>query len=200
METGTIQNDLDTTILTMQNQLETLQKFISRRFDELSMEVNATSQQMDMTEGSIISRFGEIMEALSAISFHGNALTPANAGVDLEAVIETTENAANKILDAADRIAERVEKEKDWDDEKSRAVLRESITKDVQDILMACTFQDLAGQRIRKTLENLHTIEDRLGATLEKLGVNIAVNQKEATEKAVGGELTSQNEIDNLFD
>ena len=109
---------------------------------------------MDMAEEGISSRFSEILDLLGAISFHGDGQTAANAGVELDAVISITENAANRILDAADRIATKLEESNLIIDTKT-AQTAASISEDINEILMACTFQDLTGQRIRTTIENL---------------------------------------------
>lgn len=189
--------DLHHVVNSVQSQLDAMQRFVSRRFDEISMEINATSQQVDMAEEGIKNRFGEILEILGAISWSGDGTTPANTGVELEAVIKDTEKAANTILDATDRIAKRIDPQKgeNWNDEASRRKALEAMANDVQDILMACTFQDLAGQRIRKTLENLRSIEDRLSSTLERLGIKITAP---ATNPAIA-RATSQSDIDEMF-
>ena len=46
----------------IKDQIDTLERFIARRFDEISMEINATSQQVDMAETGITSKFSEILE------------------------------------------------------------------------------------------------------------------------------------------
>lgn len=178
-------------------QLETLETFIARRFDEISMEINATSQQVDMAESGIASRFAEILEILGAINYSGGGNSAANTGVELEAVIEDTENAANVILDAADRIVEYVDEEKDWGDEAIKEDIRQHIKNDIQEILMACTFQDLTGQRIRNTLTNLQNIEERLSSTFERLGIQVEANQ-DAIDAHVH-KAANQKEIDNLL-
>ena len=192
------QEDIYRTVDTVNTQLQTLEDFIARRFDEISMEINATSQQFDMAESGITQRFSEILEVLSAIGYSGRAGgTSANTGVELEAVIEDTENAANHILDAADRIAEYANEEKNWEDASSRNEIREKIKNDVQEILMACTFQDLTGQRIRNTLKNLHTIEEQLSSTFERLGIDVEPPE-DLVQKHVQ-EASDQSEIDDMF-
>ena len=192
------QEDIYRTVDTVNTQLQTLEDFIARRFDEISMEINATSQQFDMAESGITQRFSEILEVLSAIGYSGRAGgTSANTGVELEAVIEDTENAANHILDAADRIAEYASDEKNWEDASSRNEIREKIKNDVQEILMACTFQDLTGQRIRNTLKNLHTIEEQLSSTFERLGIDVEPPE-DLVQKHVQ-EASDQSEIDDMF-
>lgn len=178
------------------SQLEAVERFMARRFDEISMEINATSQQVDMAEDGMTRRFSEILEILGAINYIGQGDSAANTGVELEAVIEDTEDAANKILDSADRIASYVDDDVDWNDESVRANVREQIKNDVQEILLACTFQDLTGQRIRNTLNSLHDIENRLSETFDRLGIE--VNQNVDVEKHIA-KAHSQSEIDALL-
>jgi len=191
------QRDMNAVIESLSGQLEQMEKFVSRRFDEISMEINATSQQVDMTEDSITRRFAEILEILGAISYHGSGDSAANSGVELEAVIEETEDAANHILDAADRIMDYVSDKNDWDKPESREKVREKIQNDIQEILMACTFQDLTGQRIRNTLNNLHQIESRLSATFEKLGIKVEPDETHIAEQVQ--KASSQDDVDALF-
>ncbi|MBP9050316.1 MAG: protein phosphatase CheZ [Alphaproteobacteria bacterium] len=186
-------------IHTLQSKLEVMERFVSRRFDEISMEINATSQQLDMAEEGMVGKIVEVMQVLSAISYSGDGSSAANTGVELESVIETTEKAANQILDAADRIANRLHTEGKWDEPGARDKLLEETKSDIQDILMACTFQDLTGQRIRKTLENLQMIEGRLSSTLEKFGVNIKPETNEVVRDSIDNHAKSQADIDALF-
>ncbi|PCI99258.1 MAG: hypothetical protein COB14_06555 [Alphaproteobacteria bacterium] len=191
------QEEIYKTVDTVNIQLSTLETFIARRFDEISMEINATAQQADMAEDGITQRFSEILELLGAINYKGSGTSAANTGVELEAVIEDTENAANHILDAADRIVEYVSDKKDWNDEKVRDDIRERIKNDIQEILMACTFQDLTGQRIRNTLNNLHDIEARLSSTFRRLGIEVEPN-KDAIEGKIH-KAANQDEVDAMF-
>lgn len=191
------QKDIYKTVDTVNSQLEILETFIARRFDEISMEINATAQQVDMAEDGIIKRFAEVLEILGAINYSGGGGSAANTGVELEAVIEDTENAANNILDSADRIVEYVSDDKDWNNPKVREEMRERIRADIQEILMACTFQDLTGQRIRNTLSNLQSIEQRLSQTFERLGISVEASQ-EAIEQSVA-KAQDQSEVDDIF-
>ena len=178
-------------------QLSTIEQFIARRFDEISMEINATSQQVDMAEEGIIKRFAEILEILKAVSYAGDGSTAANAGVELDAVVEMTEQAANRILDAADHLTSRIEEEKNSSTDEGRKQAFEEMGKDVEEIYMACSFQDITGQRIRKTLENLRIIEARLGSALDKMGIQIDVNPEDHV--AIKNKLSTQSDIDNFF-
>lgn len=181
----------------LQEQIHRFETFVKRRFDELSMEINATAQQMDMAEDSLGQRFGEIFETLKAISFKGTGNTAANAGVELDAVVDMTENAANTILDAAGHITSIVGRRENWTDENAREKALEAINNHTEEIFMACSFQDITGQRIRKTLENINMIEDRLGQALDKLGIQ--VEHTTAQRIQADNYASSQDDIDALF-
>ncbi len=192
------QEDVYKTAGTINEQLGVLETFIARRFDEISMEINASAMQADMAEEGVTKRFSEILEVIGAINYSGDGSTAANTGVELEAIINETERAANKILDASDRIVEHVGDDKDWDDKKVRDEMRANIKNDIQEILMACTFQDLTGQRIRNTLDNLHNIEEKLNTTFEKLGIDVKTDDKKLEEKTY--KAVDQSGVDALFD
>ncbi len=191
------QEEIYKTVDTVNAQLQVLETFIARRFDEISMEINATAQQVDMAEDGIVKRFAEVLEILGAINYSGGGGSAANTGVELEAVIEDTENAANNILDAADRIVDYVSDDHDWNDQKVREDMRTRIRGDIQEILMACTFQDLTGQRIRNTLNNLQGIEQRLSATFERLGIKVEPNESAIQESVAKAQ--NQSDIDDIF-
>lgn len=187
-------------ISAMQSKMDIFETFVRRRFDEISMEINATSQQLEYAEEGLAGRFGEVLSTISAISFSGNGLTAANTGVELQAVLNDTEQAANKILDAADRITNRMVDQSQLDNEEGRTQFFAQTHQDLQDILMACSFQDLTGQRVRKTLESLQMIEDKISSTLDELGIEVKADPlaggvRDSTENHAH----SQADIDALF-
>lgn len=184
-------------------QISTMETFIKRRFDEISMEINATSQQIDMSEDGMAKRFGEILGIVNSISFQGDGTTPANTGVELEAVIAETQKAANTILDNCDRMNALLypEDTNALETAEGRKNLLAALRDGVQNIMVACSFQDIAGQRIRKTLESITEIEDRISGALEGMGVGAASLKAAAqasTKDAVKSGST-QDEIDALF-
>ncbi len=187
----------------LRQELGTFESFVARRFDELSVEINATSQQMGMVEEGLAGRFGDIIGVLNSISNHGEGLSAANTGVELDTVIKTTEEAANTIMDAAERIASSLQKDIDWSNEESRQQVLEGINDNLQEILVACSFQDLAGQRINKALENLKTVESQLDSTLKGLGIDISempsASAPATSEQQQNKPPASQDDIDALF-
>jgi hypothetical protein len=193
-------DELLTAIQTLSNRFETFETFTKRRFDEISMEVNATSQLMDMAEEGMSSRLTEMLDVLGAISFHGEGDTAANAGVELDAVISITEKAADSIMDATDRIAAKLEDPEDIKDPRI-ARIAASIGEDLNEILLACSFQDLTSQRINNTIDNLKVVEDQLSSTLSQIGIEVPDKKNKAAE-SVGEALKTNNQdsIDALFD
>jgi chemotaxis protein CheZ len=188
------------TLLGQINQMET---FIKRRFDEISMEINATSQQIDMSEDGMAKRFGEILGVMNSISYSGDGSTPANTGVELEAVIAETSKAANIILDSCDVMNELLFPEDNFifENADAREEWLGKLRDGVQGIMIACSFQDIAGQRIRKTLDSINEIEDRITGALEGMGVapeNIKAAAQSKTKDATQSG-NSQDDIDALF-
>lgn len=188
---------------TLLGQISQMETFIKRRFDEISMEINATSQQIDMSEDGMAKRFGEIMGIINAISFSGDGTTPANTGVELEAVIADTSKAANTILDNCDVMNELLYPEDSFvfENAEAREEWLGKLRDGVQSIMVACSFQDIAGQRIRKTLDSISDIEDRITGALEQMGVGPETIKAAAqtTSKDAVKSGSSQDDIDALF-
>ena len=101
--------------------------------------------------------------------------------------IKTAEQATTKILNAAERIEKNLGKDIDAQTQQ-----------DLQDIVMACEFQDITGQRIQNALKNIRDIEAQLNALFTDLGIDIAPSEEEIMED-LGG-TSSQDDIDALFD
>lgn len=188
----------DATLDDIRSRLDRMERFFSRRFDEVSAEVNAASQLVGMAEDSVKQRFGEIIECLEAISHHGTGESRAQAGVELDAVLKITEDAANRILDAADRISARLDDENRWAEPDARASAIAETKSDIQEILMASAFQDLTGQRIQSTIQNLHQIEERLSQTLHKFGIETESLKVDVNQHVEAG--SSQADVDEMFD
>ncbi len=176
-------------------QLAILKSFIGRRFDEISMEINATSQLIDMNDEVLKDKFTEIIQVLDAVSTYEKGTTSSNSGYELDAVVNETEQATNDIMDAADRIDQNFKNAKDWDNKKKREEFIEQTRKDVDIIMLSCSFQDLTGQRIHKAVQNIKEAEKRLAKILEDLGIQVSNVESLSNELNT----TSQQEIDALF-
>jgi chemotaxis protein CheZ len=196
--TEPVQNN-DLKISDAEKKLEDLERFIARRFDEISMEIEATSQLIEMGEEDAQKRFSDMLGAMHAITFSGDGSTAANSGAELEAVIKETEDAANQIMDSIDRISNRIQeqipdKAGDYD-------------ADIQAIILACSFQDLTSQRVTMALQTIRGVEERMTETLKKFGITIQESKEKMADPSVKAKDdfipesgSSQNDIDALFD
>ena len=107
------------------------------------------------------------------------------AAVQLDAIVEATEEATGTILDAAEAI-------------EAEANLRElpTINDQVTRIFEACSFQDLTGQRISKVVSTLNYIESQIDRLVSAFGddlkrVQPAPARRDAPAKNDGGSLLS---------
>jgi len=188
----------------IQKTLNDFETFVARRFDEISMEIEATSQLMEMAEEDAGKRFTDMLGMLNAISFAGDGTTPANSGAELEAVIKETERAATSIMDAADTIKTALDNNDElFSSDMHLAPLVEDIHIQLQTIVMACGFQDLVSQRVATSLESIRSIEERLSSTLSKFGIDTSAVAVEASMNSgastTSNETSSQDDIDALF-
>lgn len=117
-------------------------------------------------------------------------------------IVETTESAANQIMDAVDII---LNLSPDTPPTDYRAVVEEKCLS----MMEACAFQDLTGQRSTKVVETLMHIEDKLGKLAALLGDD-EEPQADAPPQRTGddvllngpsmpGEGVDQDDIDAMF-
>jgi chemotaxis protein CheZ len=128
------------------------------------------------------------------------AAATRNSGLELEAVVQATEAAANTIMEAAEAI-------QDWvasGAQDTGAVA--AIAARVNSIFEACSFQDVTGQRIRRAIQHLQQVEGMLETMIpaasrpevprEKVQVKTAMR---TVESPAGGDI-DQAAIDALLD
>ncbi len=180
----------------LDKQFEHLEDFIARRFDEISTEINATSQLIDMNDDVLKEKFSEVLQVLDAVSGYAEGSSSSNSGYELDAVVNETEKATNDIMDAADRIYKYLKKREDWENEIKREDLLDRARKDIDIIIMSCSFQDLTGQRIHKAVQNIKEAERRLAQILEDLGIEVNTVESLSNELST---ITTQQDIDALF-
>ncbi|WP_192912443.1 hypothetical protein [Paracraurococcus ruber] len=176
-----------------------LREFIDRRIAELSAELHATVQIVDYSEANLSGQLSKIHEQI-AVMVSLPAASTRNSGVELEAVVQATEAAANTILEAAEAI-------QTWIDSGARdpeAV--QALSERVNLIFEACSFQDVTGQRIRRAIQHLQQVETMLEGMLPGGAPAEAVAQVEVktlistvAEPAKAGPDLAQDEIDRLL-
>lgn len=159
------------------NRPEDTKKLLSaiQRIENNLVQPDNKSQQEDLDpiRMSII----EMAKAIAKTREEIKSIKPANeddnhlinATEELSAIVESTENATNTILEAAEEIQEAA-----W-------VLREAGAQDepcdkidnkTTDIYTACSFQDITGQRTTKVVQALSYIENRVNAMIDIWGLN----------------------------
>jgi hypothetical protein len=132
-----------------------LRRFTDRRIAELSAEIHATVQLFDFSETNLSGQLAKIQEQVALMIATPIAAT-RNSGLELEAVVQATESAANQIMEAAEAIGE-------WLRDGARDVGSiENVAEKLNSIFEACTFQDLTGQRIRRATQHLQHVETML--------------------------------------
>jgi chemotaxis protein CheZ len=188
---------------TIRDEMGGLRSFVDRRIAELSAEIHATVQLVDFSEVNLSGQLSEIRQQIASVVAAPTVAT-RNSGLELEAVVQATEAAANRIMEAAEAIG-------DWLREgKIDPATIEAVNEKVNTIFEACSFQDVTGQRIRRAIQHLQQVEDMLtGMTPGEDGrpsggvvVHAPYNGAGAvsTEHAEANPDLAQDAVDSLFD
>jgi chemotaxis protein CheZ len=163
-----------------------LRRFTDRRIAELSAEIHATVQLVDFSEVNLSNQLAKIQEQV-AVMVAMPASATRNSGLELEAVVQATEAAANQIMEAAEAIG-------DWLRDGSRdAESIEVVATKLNSIFEACTFQDVTGQRIRRAIQHLQQVENML--------IEIRPNNAEppSLDRVVVNPNLVQDDVDRVF-
>jgi chemotaxis protein CheZ len=163
--------------------------------------------EMGHLRGFVDRRIAELREQIAGVIAMPAAAT-RNSGLELEAVVQATEAAANRIMEAAEAIS-------DWLREGSMDPAAVSaVGEKVNTIFEACTFQDVTGQRIRRTIEHLQHVESMLTDIVPDGGAATATARaspdqgpdlrQDSVDELFGataavGPAMGQNDVDNLF-
>ncbi len=101
------------------------------------------------------------------------------AADELDAIVQSTETAANAILDAVEAIEVVIPK--------VDAAAGEALTNATMQIYEGCNFQDLTGQRISKVVNTLKQIETRVNALVSAFGAELEGALKSERQKSGDG-------------
>jgi chemotaxis protein CheZ len=108
-----------------------------------------------------ISRMKDEISQLRANDMTGNKIP--DAGRELDAIVEATEEATNSIMEAAEEIM--------GADTSDTEAYQDLVSNKMINIFEACTFQDITGQRISKVVTTLSYIEERVTSFIEHLRI-----------------------------
>jgi chemotaxis protein CheZ len=167
-----------------------LRRFVDRRIAELSAEVHATVQLAEFSEANLSDQLARIHDQIGGLVAAPAAAT-RNSGLELEAVVQATESAANRIMEAAEAIGEWLR------DGRRDPESLEAVAERVNAIFEACTFQDITGQRIRRAIQHLQKVESMLTDIIPD-GIAVSEPVPEAPPPAVDPDL-HQDDIDQMF-
>jgi chemotaxis protein CheZ len=148
----------ETVVEVVRAEIDDLRRFVDRRIAELSMEIHATVQLVDYSETNLSARLTGIHDEIARM-VGAPAQAAHNGGAELEAVVQATERAANQIMEAAEAIS-------NWLQAGGDPKTLPAVTRQVNAIFEACTFQDLTGQRIRRAIEHLQHVEAMLSGMI----------------------------------
>jgi chemotaxis protein CheZ len=171
--------------------IDGLRQFVDRRITELSVEIHGTAQLLDFSEANLSGQLSRIQQEIGRV-VAAPAFETRTSGLELEAVVQATEQAANQIMEAAEAIGTWIEQAR----EDPAAI--EAITERLNAIFEACTFQDLTGQRIRRAIEHLQRVEEMLGG-LAPRAQDVPQTGSEATQAGEQNPDLAQSEVDRLF-
>ncbi|MFO0998557.1 MAG: hypothetical protein U1F33_17950 [Alphaproteobacteria bacterium] len=143
---------------------------------ELSQSLKSVlaSMQGDLSaeQRAIHRDIGEVIQSIETLHQEIRGLEPSRiwqehipeASDELDAIVQATEDATNRIMSAAE-VIERVAGELDGD---KSAELTDVVTS----IYEACSFQDITGQRVKKVVRTLQHIEVVVGAMARHFGID----------------------------
>jgi chemotaxis protein CheZ len=153
-----------------------------------------------------------VREEIAAISRPADEeLQFESMGEQLDAIVLATEKATNTIMESTEKTLDAVEKLRQNVSDAAQVALLDQIVGDGNDILEACSFQDITGQRVSKVVKSVTYVEERVNALIEVWGkdevasVEVEGKDKSDDEKLLSGPQLEgkgldQAAIDALFD
>ncbi|HER26323.1 MAG TPA: hypothetical protein ENI69_04365 [Rhodospirillales bacterium] len=138
-----------------------------------------------------------------------NRLT--SAAIELGAIVDATEQATHRILNATEEIDELVDKLKERSSDVGANEMLDELSTKTIDILEACNFQDISGQRTTKVVKIINFLEQRILSMIDIWGAD-EFAEVEIERDALDGDAAllqgpqhegqgiDQNDIDALFD
>jgi len=143
----------------------------------------------------IYKEFSEIRCQAEGIVNHSQM---PDAALHLNDVLQATEDATNIIMDAVTAIGTLV------DSAGIAFEAKEAISEQVGKVYEACSFQDITGQRIKKVLQHLGTLENQLLRLSKTAQAHKMTAHLSADPLLNGPQLTAvapnQEDIDNMFE
>ncbi len=156
-----------------------------------------------------------LREEIAAVARRQEGQTTFESMSDqLDAIVSSTGTATHTILESVEGIVEAVEELREHPEAGAVDKLCDRIDEKAVQAMEACSFQDIAGQRVSKIVRSLRFIEERVEAMAELWGreeiealsqeLPVEAEEMSGAERLEGPQLPgaaiSQDEIDKLFD
>jgi chemotaxis regulatin CheY-phosphate phosphatase CheZ len=162
------------------NGLRSIKEWIERSNQRSAEDVHLEVLRKELIEmaASIRKAKVEISAMKPAGEDNANSARRINlATEELDAIVHSTERATTDILNGAERIMEINSRIRDT----GLLLEAEQIDQEATNILMACGFQDITGQRISKVVSTLRYLEERVDAMIRIWGVDGVMPEELAT-------------------
>ncbi|MEP3474949.1 MAG: chemotaxis protein [Hyphomicrobiales bacterium] len=180
-----------------QSSVETLKEFLNR----LDTIVGDDFHQ-------IMDKISETRDDMQLLNTKEDVDPLSSAENELKLVVKATEDATNRIMEAAETIMTA--------DPQDPATYHTTVESNIMEIFEACSFQDITGQRINRVVETLDFVDYRIHKIAGFLGIENEKERRDFDETAFlerlqrkddlilhgpqdEAEAVSQNDIDNLF-
>jgi len=172
-------------------------------------------KENELLKAELAGLFGylqRVRQEIAAISRPADEeLEIGSMGEQLDAIVKATEKATNTIMAATEKTLSSIDVLRDVVTNPIHAKLLANITTNSNDILEACSFQDITGQRVSKVVKSVTYVEERVTALIKIWGKSeldsVTVDGKEKTEDEkllagpqLDGKGLDQAAIDALFD
>ncbi len=153
-----------------------------------------------------------VREEIAAISRPADEeMEFGSMGEQLDAIVQATEKATDTIMESTENSLRAVDTLRETLKDPAQTALLDQIVKDGNEILEACSFQDITGQRVSKVVKSVTYVEERVNALIDVWGkdevdsVEVEGEEKTEDEKLLAGPQLEgkgldQAAIDALFD
>ncbi len=173
-----------------------------------------TDQKLATEIFNLFQYLGRLREEIASIARQPESETAFEGVSDqLDAIITSTAEATHRVLENIEAIADAANDLHGNPEPAKLDELRAQITEKATQIMEACSFQDLTGQRVSRIIRSMKFVEQRVEAmveifgrtAIEKHASRLPVEEVDIKDGMVlhgpdlPGEAISQEEIDNLF-
>lgn len=162
---------------------------------------------------SLFSYIQRVRKEIAALNRDADGVDKfATMGEQLDAIVESTQDATDVIMDSLEKNGDVVGKLKEVITDEDQVALLNQVLDNNNAVFEACAFQDLTGQRVTKIIKSVTYVEDRVNTLMEIWGrkeldrikiepdVELTEDEKMLRGPQLKADAISQDEIDKLFD